>query len=229
MAPIPPNLLRKTTLGFAKLIVLLALLLFVPAWSLDFWQAWLFALVYIASALLITAYLLKRDPDLIERRLRTGPSAEKRRSQKIVQTLAYVFFVLLLAFPGLDHRFHWSSVPPLLSIASDLFVALGFYLVFLVFRENSFASATIEISPGQKVVSTGPYRLVRHPMYSAALVLLPFIPLALGSYWALLFFPPLFAAIVWRLLDEETFLSKNLPGYDDYRLQTRYRLIPSLW
>lgn len=222
------NLTRKAVYGIAKLGFWLGVLLFVPAWSLDFWQAWIFALFFLASSSLVTVYLLKRDPKLIERRLKAGPAAEKERSQKIIQALASVFFIALIAAPGLDRRFHGSTVPPFLVVVADVIVALGFLIVFLVFRENSFASAVIEISPGQSVVSTGPYRLVRHPMYSGALLMILFIPLALGSYRSLLLVPPIYAVILWRLLDEERFLSKNLPGYDEYRRRTRYRLAPGI-
>ena len=207
----------------------LGVLLFVPAWSLDFWQAWIFALIVLASSSLIIVYLLKRDPKLIERRLKWGPAAEKERSQKTIQALLRIIIIALIAVPGLDHRFRWSHVPPSLVLVADLFVALGYFILFFVFRENSFASAVIEISPGQSVVSTGPYRLVRHPMYSGALLMLLFVPLALGSFWSLAFVPPMFAVILWRLLDEERFLSKNLPGYDEYRRRTRYRLAPGIW
>jgi protein-S-isoprenylcysteine O-methyltransferase Ste14 len=220
------DLTRKALFGIAKLLMLIGILLFLPAWSLHFWQAWIFWFVLSASALLITFYFLKRDPGLIERRL---PAAEKEMSQKIIQGLATLFFVTEIVVPGLDHRFHWSNVPPVLVISRDLLVAMGFVVIFQVFKENSFASSIIEVNRSQSVISTGPYRLVRHPMYAAALLIEVFTPLALGSYWALLFFPFMFLATAWRLINEEKFLARHLPGYDEYRQKTRYRLIPLAW
>jgi protein-S-isoprenylcysteine O-methyltransferase Ste14 len=111
----------------------------------------------------------------------------------------------------------------------DIFVLLGLLIVFLVFKENSYAAGVIEVGKGQKVISTGPYAIVRHPMYTGALLMLCFVPLALGSWWGLVFVFPMFIVIVFRLLDEEKFLSKNLPGYEGYRQKTRYRLVPLVW
>jgi protein-S-isoprenylcysteine O-methyltransferase Ste14 len=117
----------------------------------------------------------------------------------------------------------------LLVFLGDVLVALGLYIVFHVFRENTFTSATIEVKDEQQVISTGPYAVIRHPMYSGAFIMLLGIPLALGSWWAFIFVFLLFAAIIWRLLEEEKFLSKNLPGYTGYRQKVRYRLIPFIW
>jgi protein-S-isoprenylcysteine O-methyltransferase Ste14 len=179
--------------------------------------------------LVITLYYLKRAPGLIESRLRAGPAAEKERSQKMIQSLAGIFFVLAFIVSGTDHRLGWSKIPPHLVIAGNILVVLGLYIVFLVFRENSYTSGVIEVGKDQRVISTGPYAVVRHPMYAGAFIMLLGVPLALGSWWALLFIFLLFAAIVWRLLDEEKFLVKNLPGFHEYCENTRYRLIPFLW
>jgi protein-S-isoprenylcysteine O-methyltransferase Ste14 len=209
----------------AIVLGVLGILLFVPAGSLNFWQGWVFAIVFSASTLLITLYFLKRDPGLIQRRLKGGPTAETERSQKIIQALASAFFVAEIVIPGLDYRFHWSDVSPVVVVLADLFVALGFVVIFRTFRENSFASATIEVSQGQKIISTGPYGIVRHPMYAGALLMQLFTPLALGSYWGLLVVPPMFLAMILRLLNEEKFLVRNLRGYDEYRPRVRYRLV----
>ena len=154
---------------------------------------------------------------------------QKETSQKIIQLFAQIAFLLIIIFPALDHRFGWSTVPPYVNIAGDILVAIGFYIVFLVFRENSYASALIEVDTEQKVVSTGPYAFVRHPMYIGALVLLLGMPLALGSWWGVLTFIPITAVIVWRLLDEEHFLTKNLPNYVEYKGRVKYRLVPFIW
>ncbi len=223
------NLTRQAFLGLGQLLVILAFLLFLPAWSLAYWEGWLFLLVFFLSVLVITVYFLKKDPKLIENRLWAGPVAEKEKSQKMIQALAGIFFVLVFIVSGTDHRLSWSKVPPHLVIAGNILVILGLYIVFLVFRENSYTSGVIEVGKDQKVISTGPYAVVRHPMYAGACIMLLGVPLALGSWWAFVFIFLLFAAIVWRLLDEEKFLSKNLPGYREYCENTRYRLIPFVW
>jgi protein-S-isoprenylcysteine O-methyltransferase Ste14 len=223
------NLAAKTILGFAQLIVALVLFLFAPAWTFDLWQAWIYLLVFVTSSALITIYLWKKDPKLLERRVNAGPSAEKETKQKRIQVFASLAFIALMIVPSLDHRFSWSNVPVLVVIGGDILAALGFFIVFLVFKENTFTAATIEIAPDQTVISTGPYAVVRHPMYAGALIMLFGTPLALGSWWALLLFILMTFVIIWRLLDEERFLAKSLPGYNEYCKKVPYRLIPSIW
>lgn len=223
------NLATKSFLGLAQLIVILAMLLFLPAWALRYWQAWVFLAVFSVSVLIITLYFLQKDPKLIESRVRAGPAAEQQTSQKIIQALASIFFILPFIISSLDHRFGWSTIPLYLVILGDILVALGLYFVFLVFRENTFTSATIELREEQRVISTGPYALVRHPMYAGAFLMLLGVPLALGSWWAFIPVFLLFAAIVWRLIEEESFLEQNLPGYTNYRQKVHYRLIPFIW
>ena len=223
------DLLVKTVLGFAFLMVVLALALFIPAGSLSFWQAWVYLAVWAVCVILITAYLVKNDRELLAGRVKAGPVAETQRSQQIIQSLASLFFIGLFIVPGLDYRFGWSNVPPILSLIADGFVALGFYIVFLTFRENSYTRATIEVSDEQKVITTGPYRMVRHPMYAGALLLLIFTPLALGSWVAMPFSLPLILVIVIRLREEEKFLGKSLAGYPEYCQKVRYHLVPYAW
>jgi protein-S-isoprenylcysteine O-methyltransferase Ste14 len=172
---------------------------------------------------------MRRDPKLLERRVKAGPVAEQRPGQRLIQSLASAAFLAILAVPALDHRFGWSHVPLPAVVAGDVLVAVGFLVVFLVFKENSYASAVIEVGAAQRVVDTGPYARVRHPMYAGALVLLAGIPLALGSLWGLLVLPAFTAVIAWRTLDEESLLLQRLPGYGAYRAKTRYRLIPHVW
>ena len=223
------NLGNKTVLGFTQLIAALGFLLLAPAWTLDYWQAWVYLCVFAASAALITAYLWKNDPKLLERRINAGPGAEKEKRQKLVQLVASFVFMGAMIVPSLDHRFSWSTVPLTVVVVGDVLVALGFLIVFLVFKENTFTAATIAVTPDQKVVSTGPYAVVRHPMYSGALVMLLGTPLALGSWWGLLMFIPMVLTIAWRARDEERFLFKNLPGYEEYCQTVRYRLLPFVW
>lgn len=223
------NLAVRAFLGLGNLLLILLLLLFVPAWSFSYREGWLFILVFFSSVFVITAWFLKKDPKLIENRLKAGPVAEKERSQKIIQSLAGIFFVLVFVIAGTDHRLGWSEVPFSLVIAGDILVVLGLYVVFLVFRENSYTSGTIEVGKDQQVISTGPYAVVRHPMYAGAFVMLLGVPPALGSWWAYPFVFLIYAAIVGRLLHEEMFLSEHLPGYADYMRKTRYRLVPRIW
>lgn len=223
------SLTVQAFLGLLQLVIIMGILLFLPGWTFRYWQAWVFLVVFGVSVFLITLYFLRKDPDLIRSRLKVGPVAEQQTSQKIIQGLASLFFILPFITSSIDHRLGWSNVPVWLVILGNILVAFGLYIVFLVFRENTFTSATIEVQQEQRVISTGPYALIRHPMYAGAFIMLLGIPLALGSWWAFLFVFLLFVAIVWRLLDEEKFLSKNLPGYETYRHKVRYRLIPYLW
>ena len=223
------NIAAKTTLGFANLIFLLAIALFAPAWTLRFWQAWLYLLLFASSSAAITVYLWKRDQALLSRRVSAGPLAEKSRAQQIIQLFASIGFLAILVVPSLDHRFSWSHVPLWIVLAGDFLVVLGFYIVFRVFCVNTFTSATIEVDEQQTVISIGPYAFVRHPMYSGALVMLLGTPLALASWWGLIAFVIMAAVIVIRLLDEEKFLLANLPGYAEYVARVRYRLIPYVW
>jgi protein-S-isoprenylcysteine O-methyltransferase Ste14 len=223
------NLFTKTLFSLVALCVAMGLLLFVPAGAIQYWQAWAYLAIFTGASLLTSLYLLKKDPALLQRRMSGGPTAEKQRTQKIIMLLASIGFIALLVVPALDYRFGWSRVSLLVVIAGDTLVAIGFYFIFLVYRENTFTSATIEISENQKVVSTGPYALVRHPMYASALLYLIGTPLALGSYWGLLAFGFMMPVLIWRLFDEEKFLAKNLPGYAEYQKKVRQRLVPHIW
>jgi protein-S-isoprenylcysteine O-methyltransferase Ste14 len=223
------NLQRTVVLGLARLQVILMLLIFLPAGSLHFWQGWLFSIVFLASVVMLTFFFLKRDPHLIENRLESGPGAEQQRNQKIIQAFTGTLAAILVIVPGLDHRFHWSSVLAPIVILANALVVLGFLIIFRVFAENSFAASTIKVEAEQRVISTGPYRLVRHPMYAGGALLLLATPLALGSLWGLPIAAAITAALIVRLLDEERYLSANLPGYDAYRREVRYRLIPQVW
>src|ERR1700733_9980209 len=223
------NLHNKAWIALLLLFLVMAALQFVPPWTLDYWQAWTFLAVYFAASAAITLYLIKQDPQLLARRMSGGPAAEKLPAQRIIMSLTSLGFVGLLVIPALDRRFGWSHMRPWVALAGDVLVGLGFLGVFFVFRQNSFTSATIELAPDQKVISTGPYALVRHPMYAAALVMLLGIPIALGSMWGVLVIVAIMPALIWRLLDEEKFLAKNLPGYREYQTRVRYRLIPRVW
>jgi protein-S-isoprenylcysteine O-methyltransferase Ste14 len=219
----------KAFVGILQLFFILGLSIFLPAWTLDYWQAWIVVAVFFACTLAVTVYLMKNDPKLLERRVSAGVGAEQERSQNIIQAFAAVAFIALFVVSALDHRFGWSTVPPYLVALGDILIVLGFYLVFLVFKENSFASGTIEVGAEQCVISTGPYALVRHPMYVGALVMLVGVPLALGSLWGLVAIIPMTLVLIARLLDEEKFLTRNLAGYSEYQSKVRCRLLPLIW
>jgi protein-S-isoprenylcysteine O-methyltransferase Ste14 len=223
------QLVIRANAGLLFLLIVMAVIIFVPAWTLDYWQAWIFLVVFFVPPLLITIYLIKHDPKLLERRTTAGPGAEQERIQNIIQALAGLAFIAIFIVSALDHRFGWSTVPAYVTALGDVLVICGFYLVFLVFKENTFASGTIEVVAEQRVISTGPYALVRHPMYIGALVMLVGVPLALGSWWGLLAIIPMTLVLILRLLDEEKFLAKNLAGYSDYQSKVRYHLFPLIW
>src|SRR5262249_47364231 len=223
------DLNTKALVGLLFLLLVMAALLFLPARTLDYWQAWAFLAVFGASALSITVYLVKNDPKLLERRLYAGPTAEKETTQKIIQLITAIGFVAMLVIPALNHRSASGTVPVYVAVLGDTLVALGFLIIFFVYKENSFASATIEIAPEQKVIAAGPYALIRHPMYFGGLVMFVGIPLSLGSWWGLLVLVAMMPALIWRLVNEEKFLAKNLPGYSEYQDKVTNRLIPFVW
>jgi protein-S-isoprenylcysteine O-methyltransferase Ste14 len=223
------NLIVKSFLGLVFLDLCLGLALFLSAGSLAFWQAWVFLLVWTVCVVLITAYLIKFDQKLLTSRVQAGPVAETQKIQQVIQAFASLFFIGIFVVSGLSFRFHWPVVPSVLSWISNGFVVLGFFIVFLTFKENSFTSAVIEVADEQRVITTGSYRLVRHPMYAGAILLLIFAPLALGSWLALPFPLPLILVVALRSVEEEKFLRSNLGGYAAYCQQVRYRLVPHIW
>jgi protein-S-isoprenylcysteine O-methyltransferase Ste14 len=220
------NLYIRVAIQLLLFPIFMGALLFLPAGTLDYWEAWVFVAVFFACTIAITIWLMRNDPRLLERRMRVGPAAEKEPSQKIIVTIALLFFAGLSILSGLDHRFGWSDVPPPAVILGNILIALSYIVFYFVLRENTYAASTVQVEENQKVVSTGLYALVRHPMYTGALISMIGIPLALGSWWGLLMFIPSAAGIIWRLLDEEKFLSRNLAGYTEYKNKVRYRLIP---
>jgi protein-S-isoprenylcysteine O-methyltransferase Ste14 len=219
--------LKKTILTrFAAGFIVVAVMLFVPAGTLHYWQAWIYLGVIFMPLVFVVSYFLKRDPGLLERRMRVR---EKEDPQKRIQAISGILFFTGFLIPGLDYRYQWSTVPVPVIFAADAAVFLGYFFIFLVFRENSFASRIVEVEPGQKVITTGPYALVRHPMYLGLTLMVLATPLALGSWWALLLFLPIPAFLVFRIRNEEQVLVRELPGYREYSQKTRYRLIPLIW
>lgn len=222
-------MLVKLLTSLGTLILVMAAILFVAAGTLAYWQAWLFLACYLTASLVVSLWLMRNDPELLQRRMRGGPFAEGERNQKIIMTITSLGFVALLVVPGLDHRFGWSHVPNSVAILGDLLLLAGWAGILTVFRINSYAAATIQVAAGQAVISTGPYAIVRHPMYATALLMLLGIPLALASWWGVAVMLGLLPALAWRLIDEERVLLRDLVGYAEYRAQVRSRLIPHIW
>jgi protein-S-isoprenylcysteine O-methyltransferase Ste14 len=206
-------------------------IIFIPAGTIDYWQGWTFAATLMGSSLLVTIYMALYDKELLESRLRMGPTAEKTPAQKVITAVGFVLFVAAFVIMVLDHRFGGSPrVPAYVSILGDALAVLGIVVYFFVIKENRYAASTIEVVEGQRVISTGPYAIVRHPMYSGAILVFIGAPLALGSWWGLLLLTPLAVGwFAWRLLNEEQFLRANLRGYDAYMQKVRYRLAPHIW
>ncbi len=223
------DLNARTIKAGVRGFVVLAILVFLPAGTLNYWQGWAFLATFTVCSTALTVYMALYDKKLLERRLRAGPRAETETSQKIIMVLVMLGFAALLVFPVLDHRFGWSPVPPYLSLIGDGLIVLGYLFILFVLRENSYAASTIQIADDQRVVSTGPYAVVRHPMYAGALLLIAGMPLALDSWYGLFGILVIVPALIWRLLDEERFLTGNLKGYAEYTSHVRWRLIPGLF
>ena len=223
------NLNLKAWIALAALAVAMGLLIFVAAGTALYWQGWLYLAIFFAASALTTRDLMKRDPALLERRMSGGPTAEKRPVQKIIMLGASLSFIALLVVPALMYRLHGATVPAGVSLVGNLLVAIGFYLIFVVYRENTFTSATIEVAADQRVISTGPYAIVRHPMYASASLYILGTPLALGSLWGFVPVAVMIPFLIWRMFDEERFLAQNLPGYVEYQKRVRHRVIPFLW
>lgn len=210
-------------------IVIFAVLLFVPAGTLNYWQAWVFIAVFMVATLVPSLYLAVRDPAALQRRMKAGPGAETRTSEKLIMSGIIAAVVAVLVISALDHRFGWSHVPTVLVVAGDILVAVGLVAAQWVVIENSYAAATITVETGQTVVTTGMYGIVRHPMYAGTLVMMLGTPLALGSLWALIAVVAALPLLAARIVDEESVLRQQLAGYPEYTKQVRYRLLPYVW
>lgn len=223
------SLLRQAWPRQLAFLVFLLVVLFAPAGTFRYWQAWLFLAVFIACSVGLGLYFVRHDPALLERRMKAGPTAEREPTQRIIIALLLAGLLALLVVPALDRRWHWSDVPAWLTILADIGIAGSFVVFFYVMKQNSYAASTVRVEGEQAVVSTGLYGIVRHPMYAGTLPLILAIPLALGSYWALLLVVPMLPVLAWRLIDEERVLRRDLPGYADYCERVRWRLVPGVW
>lgn len=229
--PPPPSLdrgpiIRRAVWGFSVAVVALGAMFFLPAGTLDYWQAWLYSVTLFTPVIVFGTYLALRDPELLERRMRTRET--ELRQQRVLRW-GLVFFVAGFLVPGFDRRFGWSQVPTGVVIAADLVVLLGYALFVRVLLANRYASRIIEVMPDQPVISSGPYAIVRHPMYVAVLMIWLASPIALGSWWGVLPLLVIVPILVLRITDEEAMLRRDLPGYAAYCDTVRYRLVPGIW
>ncbi len=219
------HIIRSSIFGTAALIALIFLL----AGTLRYWQGLAYIAVWIFASGAYTVYLVKHDPALLKRRMEVGISHEKEPTQKVIIFLFFVAFIALIALPPLDFRFGWSKVPWYVSLFGDALIAVSFYIFYLVSKVNTYAAASVRVEEGQKVISTGLYGFVRHPMYFGALFLLVGTPLALGSRWSLLLIPLFLPILYFRIANEEKVLARDLPGYTQYMQKVRYRLVRYIW
>jgi protein-S-isoprenylcysteine O-methyltransferase Ste14 len=219
-------ILGKVIFRFSMLLVMMLLLIFLPAGTFRYWQAWVFVAILISPMIFVLFYFLKHDPDFLARRVQFK---EREKQQKWLVGLTTPVFLAAFLVPGLDYRFSWSNVPVALVIAADILILLGYLMIFFVFRQNRYASRIIEVSGDQQVITTGWYGVVRHPMYLGVMIMYLPLPLALGSWWGLIPMVILPVVLVFRIINEEKVLSENLAGYKDYCRQTRYRVLPGIW
>jgi protein-S-isoprenylcysteine O-methyltransferase Ste14 len=216
--------LVSATLG----LVAFGLMLFLPAGTFHYWQAWVFLAVFALSTWIPSVYLMRTNPAALERRMR-GPLAETRTLQRIVIAVIFVCFPAMFVVSALDHRFGWSPVPATVSLVGDVLVAIGLILDMFVVIQNGYAAVNVVVEDGQRLISSGLYGLVRHPMYTGNVILMLGVPLALGSYWGLIFVIPGMIVLILRIRDEEDLLAHELSGYREYTHQVRYRLVPYVW
>jgi protein-S-isoprenylcysteine O-methyltransferase Ste14 len=210
-------------------LVFFGVFLFWPAGTFDYWQAWVFIAIFTAVSLGPSVYWGLRKPEVLRRRMRSGPVAETRPAQKVATVGIVAMVVAMLVVSALDHRFGWSQVPVPVVVAGDVLVAVGLIMSMVVVDQNSYAAATITVEAEQPVVDTGLYGLVRHPMYVGALIMMVGMPLALDSYWGLVTLVPAVAVLIMRIIDEEKMLRQELDGYDEYTQKVHYRLVPGVW
>jgi protein-S-isoprenylcysteine O-methyltransferase Ste14 len=210
-------------------LILFGLLLFLPAGTFNYWQAWVFIAAFALTTAWPSIYWARRRPEVLQRRMNAGPMAETRPAQKVIVVGVQLWFAGLLVVSALDHRFGWSNVPTAVVLLGDVLVVVGLGFALLVVQQNSYAAATITVEAEQTLVSTGLYGFVRHPMYFGALIMTIGMPIALGSYWGLVVMIPGLIALAFRILDEEKALTQDLAGYREYTEKVRYRLLPYVW
>ncbi len=220
------KLMRRAFAALGGSLIFFAVCFFVPAGTLDWWQAWAYIGILLVPMSFSLRYFFRADPELLDRRLRFR---EREKEQRKFQKYSYPVFFLAYLIPGFDRRFGWSSVPLEIVILSEILVLAGYVMVARVFMQNSFASRVIEVEKEQKLIDTGLYARIRHPMYAGVLVMYCFSPLALGSWPAAVVMLGIPIMLTMRIRNEEEVLLRELPGYREYMQRVRYRIIPGIW
>jgi protein-S-isoprenylcysteine O-methyltransferase Ste14 len=220
------ELIKLVVTRVLLVVICLFLFFFLSAGTLDYWQAWVYMAILLIPMIFVMRYFLIHNPEFLERRMRLGETVP---TQKRIIRFSFIFFLLAFILPGLDRRWGWSKVPIFVVIIADLIVVLSYYWIVRVFKENIYASRVIEVTREQKVISSGPYAAIRHPMYTGVAIMYSVSPIALGSWWALIPGLMIIPVLVVRLLNEEEVLSRELPGYDQYKRKVKYRLLPGIW
>jgi protein-S-isoprenylcysteine O-methyltransferase Ste14 len=224
---ISPSELTRMVIGrVAAFFIFIALIFFLPAGTWNYWQAWMWLATIILLMLITLAYLLKNDPALLERRMRMR---ERQPQQQKIILVSGIFLTLSFILPGFDIRYGWSQMPAWVAIFCNGIVIAGYLMVLWVFKTNTYTSRIVEVEAGQKVITTGPYAIVRHPMYVGAFLTYAFTPLALGSYWAFIPGLMILPVLVFRIFDEEKLLLRDLEGYREYTQKVKYRMLPGVW
>ncbi len=224
-SPSRKSLMKKTIIRIAIAFLLLGSAFFLPAWTFKFWPAWVYLVVISIPMAVVVTYLYRHDPALLERRMRMK---EKQQPHMLINIGSWLSFLAAFILPGFDHRLHWSHASPMAIILGDALVLAGYLFVASVLKANSYASRIVEIEQGQKVVTTGPYRIVRHPMYLGIMVFYVFSPLALGSYWGMIPAALIGPLLALRIKREEKELLANFKEYKEYTEETKYRIIPGV-
>ncbi len=220
------KLMVNALLKYLSGLLFLGLLLFIPAGTLNYLNAWLFIALLFIPMFIVGVVLLFRSPELLEKRLK---QKETEKQQKIVILLSLIMFVGGFVLCGFDYRFGWSKLPFLVSMVAAAVMFIGYIMYAEVLRENAYLSRTVEVSEDQKVIDTGLYGVVRHPMYFSTILLFVSMPLVLGSLYGFLLFLLYPFLLVGRIKNEEAVLKEGLPGYDEYMKKVKYRLIPFIW
>jgi protein-S-isoprenylcysteine O-methyltransferase Ste14 len=223
------KLLAQLAISVPLGLLAFGLMVFLPAGTFDYWQGWAFIAVFAIATLLPSIYLAVRNPEALRRRMQAGPGAETRPLQKIISVLAFGSLAAMIVVSALDFRFGWSTVPAAVSVLGEALVALGLGIAMLVVIQNGYAAANVTVESGQQLTSTGLYGLVRHPMYFGNVIMMVGLPLALGSYWGLVFVPLGLIVLTLRIGDEEQLLAEELAGYREYAAKVHYRLVPGVW
>jgi protein-S-isoprenylcysteine O-methyltransferase Ste14 len=220
------QLTRAAIIRWVAFMLVMGLILFGIAGSIAYWQAWIYLGILGGLSFLVGIYLIKNDPALLERRMHMK---EREAVQKKIIFSSFLYIGFLFILPALNFRFGWTLTPVWAVLIGDILIVFGYSIFYRVLRENSYASRVIEVEHGQKVIDSGPYARIRHPMYTGVILIYAFTPLALGCWWLVLPALSIIPILAVRIRNEEQVLLRDLPGYGDYLKKVKYRLVPQVW